>query len=114
MSPLESAMTLPCSDDSSLGQLVHVRLDQAFELEHHPRAALRIGRGPAVEGGLGGLDRAVHLFVVGQLDPRLNLARVRIEHVGTGPRRPEASAVDEVVDLAHWPRPVRLIPVALI
>jgi 1-acyl-sn-glycerol-3-phosphate acyltransferase len=70
-----------------LGQLVHIGLDQALELEHHPRAALGIGRGPAVEGGLGGLDRAIHLGDRGQLDPRLNLAGVGVEHVA---KRPEA------------------------
>ena len=84
------------------GQLIHIGLNEAFELEHHPRAALGIGRGPAVEGVLGGLDGAIHLGHRGQLDAGLDLTGVGVEHVrvaarGTG----EGRAVDEMVDVAH-------------
>jgi len=84
------------------GQFIDVGLDQTFELEHHPRPALGVGRGPAVEGVLGGLDGPVHLGDRGQLHPGLNHAGVRIEHVGEAARGAgEGCAVDEVVDVAH-------------
>jgi len=85
-----------------LGQLRHVGLDQPLELEHHPRAALGIGRGPAFEGVLGRLDGPVHLLDRRQLHPGLNLAGVRVEHVGEAARGPgEGRAVDEMVDVAQ-------------
>src|SRR6478672_7146819 len=84
------------------GQFVDVGLDQPLELEHHPRAALGVGGGPAFEGVLGGLDGAVHLGDRSQLHPRLDLAGVRVEDVGEPARGArEGSAVDEVVDVAH-------------
>ena len=84
------------------GQVVHVRFDQALELEHHAGAALRIGRGPALERRLGGLDRAVDLAGRGQLDAGLNLARVGIEHVAEPARSAlERLAVDEVANVAY-------------
>jgi len=104
--PLDVALGV-CDDLAVLGrqqfgQLGHVGLDQALEFEHHPRAALRVGRGPALEGVLGRLDRAVHLIDAGQLHPRLDLTRVGVEHVGEATRRPrEGRAVDEMVDVAH-------------
>ncbi len=85
-----------------LGQLRHVGLDQPLELEHHPRAALGIGRGTAFEGVLGRLHGPVHLLDRRQLHPGLNLAGVRVEHVGEAARGPdEGRAVDEMVDVAQ-------------
>ena len=93
-----------------LGQLVHVRLDQALELKHDARAALGVRRGPAFKGVLRRLDRTIDLSGAGQLHTGLNLAAVRIEHV----REPTAGAVkgravDEVADVSH--AGVSLIPV---
>ncbi|MNJ25379.1 hypothetical protein D3C77_198230 [compost metagenome] len=85
------------------GQFVHVRLDQALELEHDAGAALRVGRGPALEGGLGGLDCAVQFRRRRQLDAGLNLAGVGVEDVAEAVRRPlESRTVDEVANVAHW------------
>jgi hypothetical protein len=84
------------------GQLVHVRLDQALEVEHHPGAALRIDQGPMLLGPQRGLHGSVHLARAGQGHAGLHLAGVRIEHLAelmgrTGDR----SAVDEMGDFAH-------------
>ncbi|MNN06453.1 hypothetical protein D3C81_1192440 [compost metagenome] len=85
-----------------LGQLVHVGLDQALELEHDAGAALRVGAGPALEGGLSGLNRAVHLADGRQLDAGLNLAGVGVEHVAETARcAVEGRTVDEVANVAH-------------
>jgi hypothetical protein len=44
-----------------VGQLIHVGVEQAHELEHHPRPALGIGRGPGRLGGGGVGDGGVQL-----------------------------------------------------
>ena len=64
-----------------LGQLVHVGFDQPLELEHHPRAALRVGRGPARLRGLGGGDRASQVGGGAEADLGLDPALVGIEDV---------------------------------
>ncbi|MNI48121.1 hypothetical protein D3C73_1026730 [compost metagenome] len=85
-----------------LGQFVHVRLDQALELEHDAGAALRVGRGPAFECGLRRLNRAIQLRRRRQLDAGLNLAGVGVEDVAEAARRPlESRTVDEVANIAH-------------
>ena len=84
------------------GQFVHVRLDQAFEVEHDPGATLGIGAGPALESVLGRLYGAIDLAGRGQLDPRLNRPRIGIEHLAEPARRArENGTVDEMVDVAH-------------
>ena len=56
-SPLASAMVLPCSRDSSVGQLVHVAVEQVDEFHEHAGAALRVGGGPFRLRRLGALPR---------------------------------------------------------
>jgi len=63
------------------GQVVVFALDQLQELEHHARAALRIGRGPTRKGGLGIGDRLFHLGLTGERHLGCNLAGIGIEHL---------------------------------
>ena len=85
-----------------LGELVHVAVEECYELHHHPRPALRVGGAP---GGLGGGGRAhggVELGGGGQCHPGLNLAGGGIEDLGAAARcAGNALAVDEVADLVH-------------
>jgi hypothetical protein len=93
---------LPVLARQQMRQLVHVRLDQALELEHHPRAALRVGRRPGRLGAVGGADGLVQQGRVGEADPGLHLAGVGIEDVAMAGRRQEHGlAVDEVGNVAH-------------
>ena len=58
-----------------------LRFDQLLELEHHPGAALRVGRRPA---GCAALAASIALLEVGggaEADPGLDLALVGVEHV---------------------------------
>ncbi len=84
------------------GQLGHARLDQALELEHHPRPALGIGGGP---GGLRlhrDLHGGVQLGRRGQGHAGLDLAGVGVEHLAEAARRPRRGpAVDEMGDVPH-------------
>jgi hypothetical protein len=85
-----------------LGQLLHPRLHQALELEHHPRPPLRVGGGPGRLGPQGGLDREVQLGGGRQGDPGLNLPGIGVEDVAETARGSRKSrAVDEVLDVAH-------------
>ena len=52
MSPLASAKVLPCSEDSSRARSSYSFCTSSRNLNMHPRAPLRIGRGPAGERGL--------------------------------------------------------------
>ena len=81
MSPLASAKVLPCSEDSSSREVVVFLLHQLEELEHHARAALRIGRGPGRLRGLGIGDGLLDLGLAGERDLGLHLAGIGIEHV---------------------------------
>ena len=86
-----------------LGELLHVLLDQLLVGEHHPRAALRIGRGPAGLDLFGCRYRAVEQRGVAQRDLGLDLAGRRVPDLvgasgaaGTGGARSE-----DVIDGAH-------------
>ena len=75
------------------GELVHARLDQALELEHHPRAALGVDRRP---GGLApprrpGRPRPASAGV-GEGDMRLHLAGVGVENLAGAPEAPASAA----------------------
>jgi hypothetical protein len=61
MSPFESAITLPCSDESRCASSSILAFDQRLEREHHARAALRIGRRPTRLRRLGGGHGAIEL-----------------------------------------------------
>ena len=69
------------------GEIVHVGLDQRLELEHHPGAALRVGRGPGGQGLAGGGDRALEVGGGAEAHPRLDAAIVGVEHVALAARR---------------------------
>ena len=84
------------------GQLICVGLDQLLELEHHPRATLRVHGSPLGLGGGGGVDCLLQHACVGQIDLRLNFAGVRVVDVTlalAGTRH--VGAVDEMLDLTH-------------
>jgi hypothetical protein len=57
-------------------ELVHVLFEQRFEVEHHPGAALRIGRRPARLCPLRGRHRRVEHSLVTESNDRLDLATV--------------------------------------
>jgi hypothetical protein len=85
-----------------LRQLIHVGVEQAHEVEHHPRPALRIGRRPGRLGRLGVGDGGVQLRGRGQRHARLDLAGVGIEDVAeTAGRALDGATADEVGDAAH-------------
>ena len=88
MSPFESAITLPCSRDSSWASSSICASISSLEPEHHARAALRVGRGPCRLRRLGGGDGAVQLGGVPKLDPGLHLAGVGVEDVAELAGRP--------------------------
>ena len=73
----------------------------ALNVEHHPRAALRVGRGPRRLGGERGVDRAVEFGGAAEPDARLDHAVRRVPHIAMARRRGDAGAVDEMVDAAH-------------
>ena len=90
-----------------LGQLIHVRFEQALELEHDARPALGIGRRPGREGIGGSLHGGVEFASRGQRDPGLDLADIRIVDVTEPARRAsDLRAADEMMNLAH----VTLLP----
>ena len=83
-------------------QLIRVGLDQFLELEHHPRATLRVHGGPLGLGGGGGVDGLLQHAGVGQIDLRLYFAGVGVVDVTlalAGTRH--VGAVDEMLDLTH-------------
>jgi hypothetical protein len=90
-------------------QLVHVLFDQRLEGEHHAGAALRVGRGPAGLGGLGGGDRLVEIGLGAERDPGLDLAGVRVEHLYRAGSGATGMADDDMVDVTH----LALLPQAL-
>jgi hypothetical protein len=101
-------VTLAVGDDLAVfgrqqfRQFVHVDVQQALELEHHPGAALRIGRRPGRLGRLGVGDGGVQLRGRGQGDARLDLAGVGVEDVAkTAGRALDGATADEVGNGAH-------------
>ena len=83
-----------------LGQLLLVRFDEALELEHHARAALRIGHRPFGLDLFRGIDGLLQQRGIAQRDFGLDLARRGVPDLvlasGGG-----AVPGDEMVDLAH-------------
>ena len=109
MSPLESTKRLAVLGGEQPGEIVVLGLHQFQELEHHPGAALRVGRGPGRLGRGRVGDRLLDLGLAGKGDLGLNLAGVRVEHVAGPPGRSfDLFAADEVADVAHSLPPVRL------
>ena len=91
MSPLESAMTLPCSDESMCASSSMLRFDQPLELEHHARAALRVGRGPAGWAALAASIARSSSADGAERHLRLHLALVGVEDVGAAARPTNSS-----------------------
>ncbi len=84
------------------GKIIVFGLDQLEELEHHPRAALRVGRSPGRLRGRRVGDRRLHVGLAGERDLGLHLAGVRIEHVaGASGCAGNLLAADEMADIAH-------------
>ena len=107
MSPLASGSVLPCSEESSAASESHLLCDQLQELEHHARAALRIGRGPGRLRGLRIGDRVLDLGLAGERDLGLDLAGIGIEHVAEAAGRAlDRLAADEMADLTHTCSPI--------
>ena len=59
-------------------------------LEHDPRAALRVGRGPGGLRGLRGVDGLLEVGRGAEADMGLDLALVGVEHVALPLARSEA------------------------
>ena len=85
-----------------LGQLVHMGFDQLLILEHDPRPALRVGRGPGRLGGQRRIDRFLQGRGGAKPDLRLDFAMRRVPHVAVALCVGDAAAVDEMFDAAHW------------
>src|SRR6185369_3193168 len=81
-------------------ELIHVPFDQLLEPEHHPGAALGVGRGPAGLGGLGGVDRLLEVGGSAEADVGLNLALVGVEHLALALAGSKGGTADEMVDAA--------------
>src|SRR4029077_5563822 len=81
---------------------VELLLHQLEKLEHHPRAALRVGRGPGRLRRFGVGDRVFHIRFAGEGHLRLPLAGIGVEDVAAaaGAAR-HGLAADEMADLAH-------------
>src|SRR6185437_13950799 len=83
-------------------QIVEFLLDQLEELEHHPRAALRVGGGPSGLGGLGIGDGGFGVGLVCQRDLSLHLAGIGVEYVAeTAGRALGLLAADKMTDFTH-------------
>ena len=83
------------------GQFLLVGFDQPLEFEHHPRAALRIGRGPFGLDLPGGRDRAVEQRGIAQRDFGLDFAGRRVPDLVLARSGAACSADDEMVYLTH-------------
>ena len=102
MSPLASAIVLPCSRASSSASSSLSRCDQLEELHHHARAALRVGRGPGRLRGLGVLDGRAHFGLRGQRDLGADVAVHRLEHIGGAARGArDMLAADKMTVMDH-------------
>ena len=77
-----------------------MRFDQLLEFEHHARAALRVGRGPAGLRGEGGVDRLLQIGGGAEADMSLDLALIGVEHIALPLARSEGGSADEMVDAA--------------
>ena len=81
-------------------ELVDIGFDQRLEVEHHARAALRVGRGPGGLRGLGRGNDAVEQRGLAERDLRLHAAAVGIEHVALAGAA-AGSADDVMINLSH-------------
>ena len=110
---------LPCSDESSLARSSYSFCDQLQELEHHARAALRIGRGPARLRGLRHWRWPARPRRAWRARPWP--APRRYSGSNTSPKRPEVPLTVlppmkwpisrmAVLLLVRWPLPRRLVP----
>ena len=86
---------------------IHLLGDQFEKLEHHPRAALRIGRGPGRLRGLRVRDRGLDFLLARERDPGLHFAGIGIEHVAEPAGCAcDHLAADEMADLTHTRLPL--------
>ncbi len=83
-------------------QIVVLALDQFQELEHDAGAALRIGGGPAGEGGLGVGDGLFDLGFPRQRDLGLHFAGIGVENVAETARRAlDLLTANKMTNLTH-------------
>ena len=83
-------------------QAIELLLRQFEKLHQHAGASLRIRRRPGRLRAFGHRDRVLDLGAVGECDPRLHLAGIRIEDVAEPPGCPlYLLAADEMADLPH-------------
>jgi hypothetical protein len=94
-----------------LGERVIFLGDQFQELEHHPRAALRVHGGPGRLRGFGVLDGRAHFGLRRERDPGDHLAGHGLIDVACAPRRAlDVLPADEMADLAHGAPPPWIFP----
>src|SRR6476660_10246122 len=85
-----------------LGEAVELSMQQLQKLEHHARAPLRIGGGPAALGCIGVGDYVADLAPARERDLGLDLSGIRIEHVAEPARGSlDLLAADKMADLTH-------------
>ncbi len=76
--------------------------DKPFEIEHHARAALRVGGGPAWKSGERGFHRLAHFGAACEWRLGLNLAGGGVEHVTEAAALAlDPLAVDEMAEFFH-------------
>ncbi len=102
--PLAVGQHLAVLGGEQARQLFHPGFDQPLELEHHPRPALRIERGPGRLGFGGGAHGGVDLLVGGEGHAAVGLASIRIEQIAKAARAArDARAGDEMVHGSQGP-----------
>ena len=84
-------MTLPCSEESISASSFMLRLDQALEVEHHPRAALRIDQRPDLLGADRRGHGGVHLAGVASATRACTSPVLGLK---MSPKRPEVPATE--------------------
>jgi hypothetical protein len=85
-----------------MGEFVHIRLDEAFELEQDARAALGVGTGPDRKRSLRRIDCCGKFGLRRKRNPGLNLASAGIINVPDPARLAgDSLAIDEMMDVSH-------------
>ena len=84
-----------------LGQILHIVFDQLLEIEHHPRAFLRIGGGPFRLHSLGIGNRGFQQCGVAQRNFGLNFTGRGVPYLVFASARAGGSACYKVIDLTH-------------
>jgi hypothetical protein len=101
MSPLASAMTLPCSEESKRARSSMLDSIKALKLNITRARRWGVGRRPFREGAARGIHRPLQVRRRAKPHLRLHPAETRVEHLAVSFARSEAASGDEMVDQTH-------------